>query len=121
MVSSIRVEHMHELSVTEALLNLALENAPPGCKRIAGLHLVIGQLSSIVDDSVQFYWDFLAEGTIAEGAALIFRRIPAELRCRECEHRFSPDGTSLSCPQCKGVQIEITAGEEFSLEAIEVE
>jgi len=33
--------------------------------KVTGINLVIGQLSSIVDDSIQFYWDTISEGTIA--------------------------------------------------------
>ena len=58
---------MHELTVTESLLELALRHAKTNdTKRINDLYLVIGQLSSIVDDSVQFYWDIIAKNTLAE-------------------------------------------------------
>jgi hydrogenase nickel incorporation protein HypA/HybF len=40
---------------------------------------VIGRLASIVDDSIQFYWDMISEGTICQGAKLHFKRVPAEL------------------------------------------
>jgi hydrogenase nickel incorporation protein HypA/HybF len=113
---------MHELSVTESLLEIALKHAQnAGAKRITALHLVIGQLASIVDDSVQFYWDFVAKDTLAEGAALTFRRISTEFQCLDCQKRYAPDGNVLACPQCGSTRIKIMAGEEFFLEAIDVE
>ena len=82
-------------------------------------YLVIGTLSSVVDDSVQFYWDFVSEGTAAEGAILHFRRIPAELACQACGQTYSPD-ENLTCPVCESSNIQIISGQEFFLEAIEI-
>ncbi|NLG72149.1 MAG: hydrogenase maturation nickel metallochaperone HypA [Chloroflexi bacterium] len=113
---------MHELSVTESLLEIALRHAEPaGAKRILALHIVVGQLSSIVDASVQFYWDIVARDTIAEEAQLHFRRVPVELSCEACGHTYSPENDEFSCPACGGERFKITAGEEFYLESIEID
>ncbi len=113
---------MHELPVTESILEIALKHAQKaGAQRITALHLVIGQMASIVDDSVQFYWDFVSKDTLAEGARLTFRRIPTEFQCQDCQKRYAPDGSRLACPQCGSNRFKIVAGEEFFLEAIDVE
>jgi hydrogenase nickel incorporation protein HypA/HybF len=109
---------MHELAITENILDIALKHA--NNQRITDIYLVIGQLSSIVDDSVQFYWDSIGQGTIAEGAKLHFKRIPTELQCRECQHRFAPIKDNYACPKCGSLKVFIVAGEEFYVEAIEV-
>ena len=107
---------MHELSVTESILEIALKHAQKaGARRITALHLVIGQLASIVDDSVQFYWDFMAKDSIAEG------RIPTEFQCLDCQKCYAPDDKALACPQCGSTHIKVVAGEEFFLESIDVE
>jgi len=111
---------MHELSVTESLLQIALQKASQA-RRITNLYLVIGQLSSIVDDSVQFYWDIVSEGTPAAGARLHFRRIPAKLECQECGERYELGRDDLACPTCGGAAVRLVAGDEFYLEAIDVE
>ena len=113
---------MHELSVTESILAIALRHADQAeAKRVTDLNLVIGQLATIVDDSVQFYWDIISENTIAEGASLHFRRLPLELLCQLCGNRYAPGAEDFACPSCKSEQIKVISGEEFYLESIQVE
>lgn len=113
---------MHELSVTQNLLDLALQHGrSSNATRITDIYMVIGKFSSIVDDSVQFYWDFIAEGTIAEGAQLHFERIPARLRCLDCEIEYEPGDSDPGCPQCHGAHVKILNGTEFYLESINIQ
>jgi hydrogenase nickel incorporation protein HypA/HybF len=113
---------MHELSVTESILEISLRHANnANAKRVTNLYLVIGQLASIVDDSVQFYWDIVSKGTIADGAILHFRRLPAKLACLDCNHQYNPDGNGFSCPNCNSDHVKVISGEEFFMEAIDVE
>ena len=113
---------MHELTITESILEIALKHADKAnARRITDIYLVIGQLSSIVDDSVQFYWDLIAEGTIAEGAKLHFERKPTEILCLECGLRYNPPSGQMACPDCDSINIRIVSGEEFFLEAIDVD
>jgi len=113
---------MHELGVTQNLLNLALRHAQQAnAIRIKELNLVIGELSSVLDDSVQFYWDMVAEGTIAEGATLNFKRIPARLHCDACGGEFGMNRQDFVCPACGSPQIRIADGDQFFLESIDVD
>ena len=113
---------MHELSVTESLLKIAVEHAEKAnAQRVTDLHIVIGDLASMVDDSIQFYWDIIARDTIAEQATLHFRRVPAELQCNTCSKNYQPTDKELICPDCHGIGAKIIAGEEFFLESIDVE
>jgi hydrogenase nickel incorporation protein HypA/HybF len=113
---------MHELSVTQGMLEIVLRHAQQaGAERITQIHLVIGDLSSIVDDSVQFYFDFISQDTIAEGAQLVFQRTPATFRCWDCGNTFTPNERDFTCPQCGGMRVEVVAGNEFRVESIEVE
>ncbi len=113
---------MHELPVTESLLEITLRHAQEAnACRVTDLYLVIGQLSSIIDDSVQFYWDIVAQNTIAEGARLHFRRIPIQMLCLECQKSFTPTDNEFTCPDCQSSRVKVTAGEEFYLESINIE
>ncbi len=113
---------MHELPVTQSVLDLALQHADEaGGGRITDLYLVVGQLSGVVDASVQFYWDILTEGTPAEGSRLHFRHTVMKMQCRDCDTSFTPEELSYFCPACGSLRVKVTAGDEFRLEAIDVE
>ena len=113
---------MHELVITQSILEIAVRHASDcQARRITELHIVIGQWASAVDDSVQFYWDLISEGTIAQGAKLHFRRIAPEMHCLDCDRAYAPAGRDLFCPLCGGHHTQIIHGEEFYLESIEVD
>ena len=113
---------MHELPIAQSILEIALRHAATAnATRITRIYLVIGQLSSFVDDSIQFYWDIIGKDTIAIGAQLEFRRLPAQLRCRQCGMAYSLDERDSTCPDCGSVEVEIVSGDEFYVEAIDVE
>jgi hydrogenase nickel incorporation protein HypA/HybF len=112
---------MHELSVTQSVLEIALRHAEQAAAhRITRLNLIIGELASIVDDSVSFYWDIVSQGTIAEGSDLHFERVPATLRCLGCSYVFPLNGRDYVCPACSDTRVAIAGGDEFRLESIEV-
>jgi len=113
---------MHEMAVTQSILNIAVEHAERcGATRVTALNLVIGQLSSIVDDSVQFYWEIVSKDSLCEGAALNFERIAAQMNCLDCQYTYALSRGLEACPQCGGFQVRVVAGDEFRLESIEVE
>lgn len=113
---------MHELSVTQSILEIALRHAEQaGAQHITRLNLVVGELSGIIGESVQFYWDMISRDTMAEGSQLHFERVPASLRCLSCDHTFPLNGRDYTCPACGKVRVVATGGKDFQLESIEVE
>jgi len=113
---------LHELAITQRVLDIALEKAEEAhATRVTGINLVIGEMSSVVDDCVQFYFDFLSQDSIASGANLTFERIPAQLRCRQCGTCFTPDTPPWNCPKCHQWDVEILAGQELYIDSIEVD
>ena len=112
---------MHELSITESMLDIVLNQAQKnGAERVQGINLVIGEMSGVVDDCVRFYFDFLSKGTIAEGAHISIKIVPAQARCRECGKQFKLNDLDWLCPSCGTTKIDIVEGKELYLESIEV-
>ncbi len=112
---------MHELSITQNILNIVIEHAKrAGAQKVTTINLVIGELTGFVDDSIQFYFDMLSPETLAVGAKLVIRRVPAQVRCRACGEVFALQGHKWVCPKCSALGGEIVSGREFSIESIEV-
>ena len=113
---------MHELSITQSLLELAVQHAEAaGARRVTDLNLVIGDLSSVLDECVQFYWEMIAEGTLATGSRLHFRRIPVQMTCQDCGNHCDLVEIESACPRCGGARLQVTAGDEFYLDSIDIE
>jgi len=112
---------MHELPVTESILKVVLESAQKNkATAITDITLTIGSLSSIVDDSVQFYWDYVSRGTICENAKLHFNRVMARLKCLDCDTTYSLIDDLTPCPSCGSINVIILSGEEFQVDHIEI-
>lgn len=113
---------MHEYSITESMLSLALEKATEaGASKITRIDIVLGEMSGIVGECVQMYFDLLSRDTIAAGAGLEIKTVPVSMRCHHCGKVFTPAAGDLSCPDCRQTGIEIVAGRECHMESIEVE
>ena len=113
---------MHELPVTESILKITLRHAETHkARKVTDIYLVIGDWSSIVDDSIQFHWDILSENTIAHKATLHFERIPVELFCIDCTHVYAPTDKELVCSKCESTKVRLTKGDEFNIDSIEIE
>jgi hydrogenase nickel incorporation protein HypA/HybF len=113
---------MHELSITESLLNTASEYAHKNnAKKVVALNLVIGDLSGIFDDSIQFYWDMISADSICEKSVLNFDKRKAIMKCISCNDEFPLNGELVPCPKCGSMNLKIVSGNEFQLESIEIE
>jgi len=113
---------MHELAVTESLLNIASDYANKNnAQSVISLNIIIGELSSIIGDSVQFYWDIISENTICEKSVLIFNKIPAKFICQSCNKEFEIKGELIPCPICGSMDMRTIQGDEFLLNSIEIE
>lgn len=113
---------MHELAITQNMLDLVLEHAQKaGAREVSRINLVIGEMTGIVEECVQFHFKFLGKGTIAEKAALSFTTVPMKVRCRGCGKSFELEESDSACPDCQGNSLEIIAGKELFVESIEVD
>ncbi len=113
---------MHELAVTESILAISEKHArEANAEKVVGINLVIGRLASIVDDSIQFYWDIISKESICFGAILHFERKPGLLHCNACSSDYTIDSMLQPCPNCGSPDIKVVSGEEFYVDSIEIE
>ncbi len=111
---------MHEYAVTESILGIVLdEAAKAGASSVEAVTVVLGELSTIVDKSIGFYFEALSRGTIAEGASLVFDRVQASALCLDCGNCFRPRHAFFACPGCGSLAFQLEAGQEAYVESIE--
>lgn len=113
---------MHEYAVTESILEIIqAEAAKAGAGTVGEVTVVIGELSSFVDRSIEFYFEELSKGTVAEGARLNFQKVEARAACLDCGTEFRPRHAFFSCPQCSSPLFNVLRGHEFYVESIDVD
>jgi hydrogenase nickel incorporation protein HypA/HybF len=115
---------MHELQITERILDIVLKHASAqDVTKVVRIHLKIGALSDLEDEWIQHYFDYLSRGTVAENARLAIRRAPVVLCCRSCSCSFEAKREELGrarCPECGEDSLELVAGREYLIENMEV-
>lgn len=113
---------MHELSITEHLLDSCLRAAEAQhASRIRVIRLCIGPLRGIVPDCIQIYLDMLAEGTIAAGAKIEAEILPVRVHCKDCGQDGEITPRHLQCPNCGSLRLHILTGKEFYIKNIDIE
>jgi hydrogenase nickel incorporation protein HypA/HybF len=110
---------VHELSLAGAVIDTAERHA--GGRRVVLIQLRLGELRQVVPDSLAFYFEHVARGTLCEGAALEYETVAATLGCAGCGATWKLDDAGFRCPQCRGAEVAVQSGDEFEVESIEVE
>jgi hydrogenase nickel incorporation protein HypA/HybF len=113
---------MHEMSIMKETLDLAIAAAvAQSAQRIHQLTLRVGQLSGVVPEALQFAFDVVTQGTLAEGATLTLEIVPIRCHCSACNLSFTPTDLYLyECPDCHQFSPHILQGRELQLDRVEV-
>lgn len=112
---------MHELAITESILSIALDHAQKAnATKVTDINLIIGNLSSIIDDSVSFYWEIISKDTICSEANLHFSRIPGRIKCLDCGNEYEIVKEFTPCTVCSSANVTIITGKEFRVDSIEI-
>ena len=114
---------MHELSIVASIVESVTQSLEkyPGA-RVTEVRLKVGELASVVEDSLQFCYGLATEGTALEGSRLVVNMLPVTVHCSLC----GADGAieslqSFRCPRCGEPASDIRQGRELEIDAIEIE
>ena len=83
---------------------------------VTEIHLRIGVMAGVNEDSLRFAFDILSKGTRTEGAALEIEKIPFRVQCRDCGADFEPEEMTLRCQGCGSVSVDVLSGREMEVE-----
>jgi hydrogenase nickel incorporation protein HypA/HybF len=112
---------MHELSITQNILEMAIAEAEKhNARQISKIKLKLGQLTQVVPDCVQFYLDLLGKETIAEGVKLEVDIVPLVIECKGCGTTRQLKSYDFVCQDC-GQPTDVVSGRELYIDSIEIE
>ncbi|NOZ92346.1 hydrogenase maturation nickel metallochaperone HypA [bacterium 3DAC] len=113
---------MHELSVAESIWNILEDELKKiGGGKLLSVKIVIGELSGVVPDALDFYLNLLKDDKGQPDVTFHYTHVPVKFQCGSCGHTFTVDRPMFACPQCGSVDVKIISGNEFYIEEIEVE
>lgn len=112
---------MHEMSLCEGMRRVIEEQAQlHAVTRIKRVRVEIGRFAGVETDALQFAWDVVMRGSVAEGAELVTLDLPGRALCYDCmkeveiAHRLDP------CPTCGGGKLMPQGGDEMRIKDLEV-
>lgn len=112
---------MHEMSLMEALVDLAEEEARKAdARRIAVLRVAVGALSHVDPHALRFCFDAVVRGSMCEGAALDLLNVPGVGWCLDCGKEVALAERFGACPECGRHRVQMTRGDDFRLIELEV-
>ena len=110
---------MHELALAEGILAIALDAAAE--QKVDRIRLQVGQLQHVTQDSLQFSFDLMAEGTCAAEAKIVMEQIPARFRCKTCDSEGEVQLPLFQCLSCGAQDLQVLSGEEMIVESVELD
>jgi hydrogenase nickel incorporation protein HypA/HybF len=110
---------MHELSIAQAVVQIASRHAAG--RRVTRVELRVGHLRQVVPSALEFAFELLITGTPLEGAELQIEEVPARGRCPRCGAETELHTFPFRCGRCGAIDLELQAGEELLVDALEIE
>ena len=107
---------MHEYGLAEGVLATVRQRA--GGRKVAGIRVRFGVRHAVDEESLAQAFGLVAEGTEAAGAAVTLITVPATIACRDCGATAETTDVLAVCPRCGGADVEISGGDEMTLESV---
>jgi hydrogenase nickel incorporation protein HypA/HybF len=119
---------MHELSMTTQIVENVLEEAKRHrAKKILEVRLIIGKMTYLGIEQIQFSYKILSEDNMLKGSKLIIEEKDGVIECQNCNYRgivptnddpiYHIPIPTLKCPNC-GKEAKIVEGKECRIKGI---
>jgi hydrogenase nickel incorporation protein HypA/HybF len=114
---------MHELSLSYATVDLALESiANLAITRVNAVSVIAGELSGVSLEAFRFSFPIAAQGTLLEGCRLEIKVEAVTVFCPACQAIGTlSDIPSFRCPTCGAPTADVRSGKEFALQSIDIQ
>lgn len=113
---------MHEASIAQNLLEIALDKARDHkAKKITVIRVKVGEFAGVSKAALEFAFESFSQGTIAKGAILKILDISLQGQCRKCNEIFDIKKDEFKCLKCNSSEIDIISGQDLYIQDIEIE
>jgi hydrogenase nickel incorporation protein HypA/HybF len=121
-VSILDAHTLHELSLTQNLIEIAEDHARrENATVITSVTIEIGSLSGVMPEAMEFAFEACTKDTLADGATLEIRHIPALGRCQKCGQECAMESLLDGCSACDSYALDILKGQEMALIEMEID
>jgi hydrogenase nickel incorporation protein HypA/HybF len=112
---------MHELSIAQNILDIVRQHLPSdGRQKVRVVKVRVGDMASVVPESLEFCFNAIIAETSFKGASLIIEHVPVVIRCTQCGKENSLDNSMFYCPSCTSPDVQMISGNELQVVEIEV-
>ena len=113
---------MHEMALAKGVLDIVESYAVNNnAKKVTEITVLVGEMTGVVWESLEFCFQALSQNTMAEGAKLIMKPVPLIGRCGKCGNQEPIENYKFICSACGSSQIQIISGRELRVESLEAE
>lgn len=107
---------MHEIGMCEGLVDMIDQQAAG--RRVTGVRLRVGARHAVVPGALDQAFALVADGTVAQDAAVDVVVTPATVLCRTCGQANQSGEVLAVCPGCGAADVDVTGGDELVLESL---
>ncbi len=97
------------------------EASVQGYQRVKRVFLDIGELAGVELEAMRFSFDIVMRDSIADGAQLEIKTVPAVARCEQCQQTVSIKQRFEACPLCDSYPLTVMSGDELRIRELEVD
>lgn len=112
---------MHEMALAQSVMDaIEAEARRQAFSRVDRVVLEVGALSCVDPHALEFGFEAVTRGTLANGARLDILTPPGEAQCFGCGRTVLLARKGEACPECGSYQLVVSGGEELKIKALEV-
>ena len=112
---------MHEMSLVEGIRRVVEDQARTHAfERVTVLRIEIGRFAGVEKPALDFAFDVVMRGSVAEGARLEMIDLPGRAMCYDCARDVEIEDRLSPCPDCGGGRLMPVSGDEMRIKDMEV-
>lgn len=110
------------MSLCEGVLQIIeTEAKKQNFSKVKRVILDVGVLSGVEIPALEFSFEVVMRGSVAEGAKLEINQIEAQAWCMQCAETVVVKERFDACPKCESYQLQVSSGDEMRIKELEVD